>query len=345
MLLAQLERLSHEDPLTGLANRRRWDAELARRLHRRPGSGNSVVGVVLLDIDHFKTINDRHGHAGGDEALRAGGRAARRAGSGRGDLVARLGGDELAVLMPGADLDRAVRARRAAPRARRRRCCRAGFDPGELSLSLGVAAAAGGPGLPAGAHVAGRRAALPRQDHPERRRGAPPRGRPDPAAPLAALAEHLEGLRHPALPRLGGLRPLDRQDVPLPVAVRTAARTPPAPRRPPARAAARSSGTATSRGWSSSSTLDVDLVTGRHPGGGPVLPRSAAAGTRRPARPPCCGRCARRWSRGRPASSRSRAPRRPPPAPGSPVAVVPAEFDGRPEPHGAAVCRADPVAG
>ena len=70
VLLSQLERLSHEDPLTGLANRRRWDAELASALHARPVRTAAPVAVVLLDIDHFKTVNDRHGHAGGDEVLR-----------------------------------------------------------------------------------------------------------------------------------------------------------------------------------------------------------------------------------------------------------------------------------
>ena len=145
VLLAQLERLSHEDPLTGLANRRRWDAELlsvcteARQRH-------SVVGVVLLDIDHFKHINDRHGHPGGDEALRqVAALLCRRVRAG--DLVARLGGDELAVLLPGSDLDRAVEL------AERLRCEAAelvppGFDVGEINLSLGVASAAGDQAYP-----------------------------------------------------------------------------------------------------------------------------------------------------------------------------------------------------
>ena len=140
VLLAQLERLSHEDPLTGLANRRRWDAELlgvCTEARRR----NSVVGVVLLDIDHVKRINDRHGHPGGDEALRqVAALLARRVRAG--DLVARLGGDELAVLLPGSDLDRAVELAE-------RLCCEAaelvppGFEAGEINLSLGVASAGG----------------------------------------------------------------------------------------------------------------------------------------------------------------------------------------------------------
>ena len=140
VLLTQLERLSHEDPLTGLANRRRWDAELQSVCTEARGR-NTVVGVVLLDIDHFKHINDRHGHPGGDEALRqVAALLSRRVRTG--DLVARLGGDELAVLLPGSDLDRAVEL---AERLRREAAelVPPGFDAGEINLSLGVASARG----------------------------------------------------------------------------------------------------------------------------------------------------------------------------------------------------------
>jgi diguanylate cyclase (GGDEF)-like protein len=145
VLLAQLERLSHEDPLTGLANRRRWDAELLS-VCTQARQRNSVVGVVLLDIDHFKRINDRHGHPGGDEALRqVAALLSRRVRAS--DLVARLGGDELAVLLPGSDLDRAVEL------AERLRCEAAelvpsGFAAGEINLSLGVASAGGDQAYP-----------------------------------------------------------------------------------------------------------------------------------------------------------------------------------------------------
>jgi diguanylate cyclase (GGDEF)-like protein len=145
VLLTRLERLSHEDPLTGLANRRRWDAELAGVCSdaRRHGY---VVGVVLLDVDHFKRINDRHGHAGGDEALRhVAALLARRVRAD--DLVARLGGDEFAVLLPGSDLDRAVEL---AERLRREAAelVLEGFEPGEINLSLGVASASDGEAYP-----------------------------------------------------------------------------------------------------------------------------------------------------------------------------------------------------
>ena len=169
VLLSQLERLSHEDPLTGLANRRRWDAELASACTTARQDGSSVA-VVLLDIDHFKTVNDRHGHAGGDEVLRevarlltarvrgrrrrraAGWRRARRpdAGCRRGPC----GGTRRAVARrDGGARAGGFRARRTEPVPRRRGRVR-------------------GAGVPAGAHVARRRAALPGQDHTQCRRGA-----------------------------------------------------------------------------------------------------------------------------------------------------------------------------
>jgi diguanylate cyclase (GGDEF)-like protein len=140
VLLTRLERLSNEDPLTGLANRRRWDTELTAACVRAGGRGDGLA-VLLIDLDHFKQLNDRHGHPGGDEALRcvAGMLSARVRG---GDLVARLGGDELGVLMPGADETRAVELAEQL-RAGAARLRPAGFEAGEVTLSVGVAVAAG----------------------------------------------------------------------------------------------------------------------------------------------------------------------------------------------------------
>ena len=144
-LLARLDRLSHEDPLTGLANRRRWDAELAAACAAARGAGTSLA-VVLADVDRFKQVNDLHGHGGGDEALRliADALTSRvRAG----DVVARLGGDELAVLLPGTDLGRAV-ALAEQLRAAALDLDLPGAGPGSLTLSLGVAVAAGEDAVP-----------------------------------------------------------------------------------------------------------------------------------------------------------------------------------------------------
>ena len=145
VLLAKLQRLSQEDPLTGLANRRRWDDELETACADARRRGTHVA-VVLLDLDHFKQVNDRHGHAGGDEALtRVAGLLSARVR--REDLPARLGGDELAVLLPGATLGRAVEL---AERLRREagELVLPGFGPGELTLSLGVAAMSGAQAYP-----------------------------------------------------------------------------------------------------------------------------------------------------------------------------------------------------
>lgn len=134
-LLERLDRLSHEDALTGLANRRRWDAELEAACATARADGRPL-SVVLIDVDHFKDINDRYGHEAGDQALRH--VAALLARSVRStDLVARLGGDELAVLVVGAPASRAVAL------AEQVRTGAAGLRPvhggGPLTLSLGVA--------------------------------------------------------------------------------------------------------------------------------------------------------------------------------------------------------------
>ncbi|MBI5609989.1 MAG: GGDEF domain-containing protein [Deltaproteobacteria bacterium] len=109
----QLDWLSRVDALTGLANRRafleRLESELAR-VQR----GMQSLSVAILDVDHFKQVNDRHGHAVGDRALEQIAHALRTSVR-TSDLVARVGGEELAVLMPGTD---AAGARVVAERCR-----------------------------------------------------------------------------------------------------------------------------------------------------------------------------------------------------------------------------------
>jgi diguanylate cyclase (GGDEF)-like protein len=93
-------RTRHEadhDPLTGLANRRALERVLGAALPRTAAHGRSVA-VLMLDLDGFKAVNDRHGHAAGDEALREVARRLRRCVRER-DLVARLGGDEFVVVL------------------------------------------------------------------------------------------------------------------------------------------------------------------------------------------------------------------------------------------------------
>lgn len=101
----ELSRAASTDPLTGLANRRAFDAALANRLDA--AMTGAVAGcVAIFDLDHFKRVNDRFGHAVGDRALQSFARIARGIVR-EDDLVARLGGEEFGVLFPGATLEQA----------------------------------------------------------------------------------------------------------------------------------------------------------------------------------------------------------------------------------------------
>lgn len=95
-LITELSRLAGEDPLTGLGNRRQFD-QAAQSLLARPRT--HPVALLLLDIDRFKAINDLHGHAAGDEVLRAFGALLRRESDGRGAVLGRLGGEEFGLLL------------------------------------------------------------------------------------------------------------------------------------------------------------------------------------------------------------------------------------------------------
>jgi diguanylate cyclase (GGDEF)-like protein len=135
------DRLDHEashDPLTGLANRRRFVDELRRIASRgRPGS---LIGLLFVDLDGFKDVNDNHGHAAGNDLLVAVANRLRDCVR-PGDLVARLGGDEFTIVL--------TRLESAAPAAAvAERVCRvisAPFDivgqPLQVSTSVGVALA------------------------------------------------------------------------------------------------------------------------------------------------------------------------------------------------------------
>ncbi|GMV07981.1 MAG: hypothetical protein AMXMBFR53_42560 [Gemmatimonadota bacterium] len=137
---AELERLALTDSLTGLANRRHFmerleaEVERAQRYHR-------PLSVVLLDLDHFKKVNDTHGHAAGDEVLRGAARALRSVCRDV-DIPARWGGEELALLLPETD---AAGARIVAERVRERIQAQAYTGPSGggfgVTASLGVATA------------------------------------------------------------------------------------------------------------------------------------------------------------------------------------------------------------
>ena len=139
----QLEKLALHDPLTGLANRRkfaeRFDYDMARAVR-----AGTPLSLLMVDIDHFKAVNDRHGHLAGDACLKA--LAALLSASVRAvDLVARFGGEEFVVLQPEMSADQSLAA---AERIRARveahpLDIRADAPPVAVTVSVGAATSAG----------------------------------------------------------------------------------------------------------------------------------------------------------------------------------------------------------
>jgi diguanylate cyclase (GGDEF)-like protein/PAS domain S-box-containing protein len=125
------------DSLTGLYNRRYLDETLPRELARVRREGHPLA-VVMVDIDHFKHINDSHGHAAGDEVIRA---MACTLGNGtrEGDVVCRHGGEEFVVVMPGMDLEAAMAKAERWRLAAAALCVRHGTAEIHFTISAGVA--------------------------------------------------------------------------------------------------------------------------------------------------------------------------------------------------------------
>jgi diguanylate cyclase (GGDEF)-like protein len=140
-LLAALQGMANTDARTGLANTRAFDDKLEEELKTR--AGDEGVAVLMLDIDHFKDFNDRHGHPAGDEALRAFADILRACLRER-DIAARYGGEEFAVALPGVD---DLTALNVAERIRSRtESTLISLAPGitdRITVSIGIASAPG----------------------------------------------------------------------------------------------------------------------------------------------------------------------------------------------------------
>jgi diguanylate cyclase (GGDEF)-like protein len=106
-IIAELREQADGDNLSGLLNRRGFEAKAGAALRRCADEGQSVA-LLIADLDHFKQVNDVHGHAVGDAIIAAFGTLVRR--TGPADMVAgRIGGEEFALLLPGASIDAARR--------------------------------------------------------------------------------------------------------------------------------------------------------------------------------------------------------------------------------------------
>lgn len=142
LLHAELQEAARTDGKTRLANPAYW-REVADRAVTRAAAGKLPLAVLIIDIDHFKVVNDTHGHLVGDEVLAAVAMALSGGVRPR-DLVGRFGGEEFVVLLPGADLRL---AQRTGERLRQRveslpLHVGPGMPPVRVTVSIGVAALA-----------------------------------------------------------------------------------------------------------------------------------------------------------------------------------------------------------
>ena len=110
-----LEALASIDSLSGLANRRSFDARLEAEW-QRAANLKRPIALMMIDVDHFKLFNDNYGHLEGDQCLRVIGETLAAATSHKADLAARYGGEEFVLLLPDTDLADRAGDRRAAAR-------------------------------------------------------------------------------------------------------------------------------------------------------------------------------------------------------------------------------------
>ena len=131
-LVLHLRKAAQVDPLTGICNRRHFHEMLTREI----GSARRFKGpiaLLLIDVDHFKAVNDRYGHMVGDEVLQEIAALLRR-NTRRVDTIARWGGEEFSVILPRTGRDGAIRCAE-----RLRQGIESSFDMCHVTISVGVA--------------------------------------------------------------------------------------------------------------------------------------------------------------------------------------------------------------
>jgi diguanylate cyclase len=149
MLGAQVRSLGHElesarkesetDPLTRIANRKAFDEYLARSVEMHKAFGDSMV-MLIVDVDHFKSVNDTYGHITGDEVLRQIADALIKVFLRKKDFVSRLGGDEFAVILRETRLaDARTLADRVLSRIRSLLVATSNEQTIEVTVSIGLA--------------------------------------------------------------------------------------------------------------------------------------------------------------------------------------------------------------
>jgi len=138
--LEEMKREAHTDGLTGIANRKAFDESL-RDAAMATMEGGECLSILLIDIDHFKRINDRHGHQAGDQVIRTLAKSLQENVKGR-DTTARYGGEEFAVILPATTMTDAMRVAeniRASIESLHLKSVNRNEDLGQITASIGVA--------------------------------------------------------------------------------------------------------------------------------------------------------------------------------------------------------------